>query len=221
VQQVSGVAPPIIMTLQNFLPGDELVRDIYFRFTYRRNLGWKHSSVSRATNLTSYRRFKDEIAFVTITKNPYSWLLSLFRNPYHNHGIEKMDFEKFLESPWKTVGRDNVNQILDSPIDLWNIKNRSYLQLDKASSLNITTESIIKDADQVISQISQKFSISKKSDKFINYSMSTKGETKNSDYYRDYYLNERWRGKLTRKSICIINNKIDADLMSHYGYDLL
>ncbi len=219
--EVPGVVPPIIMKMQKILPGNELVRDIYFHITYRKNLGWKHTSVKPQEELSKYKLVNSNLIFLTITKNPYSWLLSLYRNPYHHQYYdEKPSFEVFLKSPWKTIGRDNIQDNLPSPIELWNLKNKSYLQLDIKNTLNITTESIFQDAGDVIQKISERFSIERKSDEFINYERSTKNKSKDSEYYRDYYLSEKWRENISKEAISIINDSIDKELMAHFGYNV-
>jgi len=215
--QIPGIAPPSVLKLQRILPGNELVRDIFFQFSYKKNLGWKHTSVKPYKNTSN----KLNIAILTLTKNPYSWLLSLHRNPYHQYYAQKPSFKDFLQQPWKTVRRDNLNPILKNPIELWNLKNKSYLQLDKEIVLNITSEALINDPETIINEISQHFTINRKSNTFINYQQSTKDHKKNSNYYRDYYLNEKWREIISPEEIAIINKTLDRELMSHYGYTLL
>lgn len=219
--EVSGVAPPSIMRLQKILPGKELVRDIYFHLTFASNLGWKHTKVKPQQELDQYPLVNDDLSFLTITKNPYSWLISLHRNPYHQYYSRKPDFETFLQQPWKTIARDNVDHPLQNPMALWNIKNKSYLQLARERCLNITSEDIFVDPEKVINQISQHFSIEKKSDTFINYERSTKDKSKDSNYYREFYLKEKWRENLSSEAIAIINEGIDKELMSHFGYQVL
>ena len=78
-KEIPGTVPPYIKILQKILPGNELVKDIYFNLTYGKNLGWKHSCVEPVEKLLRYSHVKtNKIAFLTITKNPYSWLLSLY-----------------------------------------------------------------------------------------------------------------------------------------------
>jgi hypothetical protein len=219
--EVPGTAPHIVMKVQEILPGNELVRDIYFRLTYGSNLGWKHTLVKPQEELMKYRLAGSDLIFITITKNPYSWLLSLYRNPYHQYFKEKPSFEAFLKREWETIGRDNVKGNLPNPIELWNVKNRSYLQLDIKKALNITTESMFQDAGEIVCRISERFSIERKSNEFIDYEHSTKDKSKDGAYYRDYYLSEKWRKDLSRDAIAIINDSIDKDLMAHFGYSIL
>ncbi len=220
--EIPGVVPPTIMSLQEILPGKELVRDIYFKLTYGRNLGWKHSRVKPIYILKRYSIVRNNnIAFITITKNPYSWALSLYRNPYHQYYSKKLNFETFLRTPWKTVDRDNTKRWLSNPIELWNIKNSSYLQLSELNALNITTESIFVNPETAIEKIYKTFSIRKISDVFVNYEKSTKEKIKDFNYYKNYYLNEKWRDELSMDAISIINEAVDKTLMSNFGYKVL
>jgi len=218
-EQVSGVVPYYIKTIQKILPGKEWLRDGFFSVTPQRNLGWKHSRVMSVQEL---KNFKPDVCFISITKNPYSWLLSLYRKPYsHQCSGRKPDFTTFLRTPWKTVARDNCNSMLANPIELWNIKNASYLQLESLNGLNITTESTVQDPEAVIAKISRHFSIDRLSSRFLNYEQSTKDSGKDFAYYQDYYLNERWQDKLSEQAASIISGAVDRKLMRHFGYEVL
>jgi hypothetical protein len=219
-KEIRGIVPPYVSRMQQRLPGKELVRDIYFNLTFGNNLGWKHSKVKVNEILRRSKLINDEIGFVTLTKNPYAWLLSLYRKPYHQRYTVKPSFVSFLSQPWKTVGRDNTQRVLKNPIELWNTKNRSYLELGCLNAINFNAERVIEEPQQVIETISQQFSIEKKSAKFVNYERSTKDKNKDNDFYRDYYLNEKWRHEISASEISIINETLDKELMSHFGYSL-
>ncbi len=219
-RQIQGVAPQNIMRLQRIFPGQERVKDLYFLFTYKNNLGWKHSYIKEPRIIKRCRLDLDNLNFITITKNPYSWLLSLHRNSYHQYYKEKPGFEEFLKTPWKTVGRENYKNLM-SPVELWNIKNSSYFKLSSFNCINITTESLFSSPESIINEINTTFSIKKLSSEFINFEKSTKNSKKDSAYYQDYYLKERWRNNLTKNSIAIINEKVDKSLMHKFGYNVL
>src|SRR3990172_11475666 len=76
-----GVVPWYIEKLFN---GSEIAKDMYFKITYRENLGWKHSLVPSPEIIAKMHLQTKNLIILTITKNPYSWLLSLYRNPYHS-----------------------------------------------------------------------------------------------------------------------------------------
>ena len=204
-----------------YLFGTERQRDLYFEFTYGNNLGWKHSCVKPPDALLKYRLVREKrVAFVSITKNPYSWLLSLHRNHYHQEYREPPSFEEFLTLPWKTVGREECGAVVANPVELWNLKNASYLHLRELGGLNITTESLFEDAEAVIAKIGKHFGIGRRQEAFVNYEVSTKNRDVGPEYYRDYYLNERWAEKLSNESLEIINRTLDRRLVSYFGYEL-
>lgn len=221
VNLLSGVVPRSVLFLQRMLPGNELVRDIYFFLTFSRNLGWKHTLVN-PTELQQFRICSRTLSFVTLTKNPYSWLLSLYKRPYHQYSDEKEELIAFLTSSWQTVGRENCKMQDLDPVGLWNIKNLSYLSLSNSfPTLNIKFEDLLANPEQIMNLIGETFSYVWSVDKFRNYNQSTKGENKDSNFYRDYYLNERWKEKLSSQALAIINERLDDHLMKNFGYEKL
>lgn len=220
---IPGTAPRQVRLLQAIMPGKNSVIDVYFSKTYSQNLGWKHTCAKSASDLAEYALVKSGLIFLTVTKNPYSWLLSLHRRPYHDphRKTGPVSFESFLQTPWHTLGRDRTAPLLNNPVELWNIKNRAYLGLPEGQTLRTRTEDYFEDPAAIIDTISRTFSIRRKSPEFINYERSTKDQSKDSAYYRDYYLNERWREKLSADAIGLINASLDKDLVSRFGYRVL
>ena len=219
--EVSGILLKKTRKLKRIL-SEERIEEIYFSTMFYKNLGWKHMLVKNAEDLCKYAICTRNLSIVTLTKNPYSWLLSLHRNPYHHYYSRKQDFETFLTSTWKTLPHENAPGVLKSPIELWNIKNSSYLQLkDHLPILNLKYETIVREPGQVLELISRSFSYTWKVQQFENYDHSTKEEDKNSDFYRDYYLNEKWKEKLSPRSKSIINDQLDDNLMKYFNYQKL
>lgn len=222
-----GGGSSFVKRLQQLLPGNELVKDVAASLTYGSDLGWKHAKLKPIDVIKRARiQKRSEVLFVTLTKNPYSWLLSLHRRPYHQRYDKKPEFKKFLQTPWKTLGRENVGHTLLSPIELWNVKNRSYIALHESdlSAIKLTVEQLLLAPEAVISSISHDFQIQRLVPEFVNYDRPTKKvdtSEKSTSHYKDYYLNERWRKKLDRESIELINASLDKSLMSYYGYEIL
>ena len=208
-----GTAPRYVRTLENLFGGHWL-RDQYFRHSYPRTLGWKHSAVDA-------RASRSDANFVTLTKNPYAWLISLHRRPYHQPYETSPPMEAFLRTPWHTLGRENTTGTVADPVALWNLKNASYLQLPEQRTLHLTSESTLLDPVDVIKTLSDRFGY-KRSKEFYDYEQSTKKRAdRDGDYYRDYYLNERWRAELSDQAIAIISAGLDPALMERFGYELL
>ena len=217
-----SVVPDYVRTIQNKLSSRELVRDIYFKFTFNRNLGWKHSCVLPEKTLKKCSLVNEKLLFVTITKNPYSWLLSMYRKPYHQYYKSKPSFEEFLQKPWKTVGRDNVGvRQLATPVELWNAKNCSYFELDNFKVIHTKSEELLEDPEALINKVNLHLGNPLNGAKFRDVLHSTKEKSKDRTFYQDYYLNEKWKSKLKRKHINLINLHLDKSLMGQFGYDIL
>ena len=182
VRQLPGVAPPFVRWLRRTLPGraSGWVPDLWFACTHKRNLGWKHGAVR--THATRHPA-------VTITKNPYAWLLSLHRRPYQPSQPQGIDFETFLRTPWQTVGRDNMRRVtLETPVHLWNAKCRSYLGLENA--VHIRYQDVLEAPEAFIDRLVDTFGLPRSPACFTNRTRSTKDPSRNFGWYRDYYLNE-------------------------------
>jgi len=222
VQQLQGVIPKWLSKIQQLIRGKEFARDAYFAMTYHQNLGWKHSQVKPVEDICKYAKYFRDLSFVTLTKNPYSWLLSMYRRPYHRYFSKKPDLETFLATPWKSVGRENISGVISSPVELWNIKNASYIQIaKKLPVLTLKFEDLLDDPEQMLKLISESFSWDWKVDQFINYDQSTKESSKDSEFYRDYYLNGKWKEELSARSISIINKRLDDNVMNYFNYQKL
>jgi hypothetical protein len=216
-----GSVPGWIARLPKFIPGKEMLRDAWFRYLFSRNLGWKHSKVLSAAEL-SRQPLAPEVRFVTLTKNPYSWLLSLYKRPYSVWSARAPDFESFVISPWRTFARDNSTAVLPNPVQLWNEKNASYVGLEQHfSAVRLRYEDLVLNPAETIDQIAKRLKIRKKSDQFINLEESTKQDASTFSDYQQYYLREQWRTKLSTTAIARINSLLDENVVQLYGYSLL
>lgn len=181
VEVLPGVAPRYVMNVQKLLPGKELVRDVYFDLSFRTNLGWKHSLVN-IERLQNSLRPTNNVSFITITKNPYAWVLSLHKRPYHQHWKEKPNFESFLQSPWKTVGRENVSRDYPNPIAVWNHKNESYMKLKQEfPTINVTYEALLSNPQKNLGIFKDCFLLDSKHEEFRNVEECTM-ERKKKDF---------------------------------------
>ena len=222
IVELRGKAPPKILTIQSKLPGREWFIDLYFDFVYRNTLGWKHTKVLSAEKLVNLKTANELTLFLTVTKNPYSWLLSLYKKPYHQYGPRKESFEKFLLANWKTVKREGTNRkAYMNPVHIWNDKNRAYLSLPKNKTMNITTEEVFEDPEKIINEIAKIYNVDRKSDTFIPHSTSTKNSGKTTKDYSEYYLKEKWRDEISDEAVGIINRYLDKNLMGHFGYKII
>lgn len=190
----------------------------YFFLSEWKNLGWKHAA-PRLTEKQAQNRY-----FVLVTKNPYSWLLSLHKRPYHNWEAQELSFSEFLQTPWPLMRCDGVDASSVTPIELWNIKNRSYAHLADAVdfSLLITYEGILEDPVEFIHAMSTLIGCPLKEEvKLQSKGSKSTDKDRTFNQYQDYYLNERWKEKFSIEDIAYVNERLDANLAAQLGYSLL
>ena len=204
-------------------PQSELARDLYFAVTSRWNLGWKHCLAPLPAAVRALRGHSDNLLFVTLTKNPYSWLLSLYRHPHH-YRRELGTFQQFLTAPWATVRREKTVSEYPNPIIMWNEKNTAYLRLAaEMPTANLKYEDLLADPEQTLVQLATRYSIKRSRPDFANVIASTKERegAKDFSYYQNYYLHEQWRAELQALALHTINKYLDFDLMRQFGYKKL
>lgn len=198
----------------------DFIQDFVWNLQLKKTLGWKHGCAP-IEEIQEYNTAT--VIIITITKNPYAFLYSLYKNPYHIKGDKPSNFSKFIQQKWKTRKRDLCKKkYLDSPIELWNIKNKSYVNLKTKSTkniINITYEQLIKNPEKCIHSIAEKGSIEFLHNReFQNYHKSTKDSEITYNEYKDYYLAEKWGSKFTAEDLIYIKSKIDNGLMSYFNY---
>ncbi len=197
------------------------VQDLIHYANRKKHLGWKHG----CPRIAEINRYTHPLMIVTITKNPYSFLLSLHKFPYHYKGEANPDFFTFIKQSWGLRKRDNISaKNVQTPIHLWNLKNKSYFNLGKhvqTKVINLTYEALLLSPENVINEIVLKYPELKKSDVFNNVLNSTKSSEKTFDSYKDYYLNEHWKDELSSEHIHFINSHLDREVVESFGYAIL
>jgi hypothetical protein len=196
------------------------VFDILYDRLYPGHLGWKHSMPDHQR----IRKFKgyDSTGLITLTKNPYSFLLSLYKRPYHYKGDLPDNFSAFIRGAWPTLHRENYwESCYENPVMLWNRKNSAYLALQEhfpSKTMNLKYEVLIDDPEDLIRHLGKFFGLERSSEVFQHKVESTKGEAMDYTAYRDYYLNEKWKAHLKPDDIAFINSFLDRQVMEYFGY---
>ncbi len=221
---LEGTAPRWAALLNSLSPGKNNVLDRYFERTFARNLGWKHAQV-RVERLLSLGNAIRNVHFVTLVKNPYSWLLSLARRPYHRKDADagaEADIESLLRSEWITVGRDNGPPAYRDAIDLWNSKVRSYVELSgQLPTTFLTYEALVEDPQSAVDRIRRDSGVDWRGGRFQNLEESTKEKSKDTSFYRRYYGEELWREELSGQVIRLVNERLDRELIQTFAYHLI
>ena len=221
---LEGTAPRWVALLNSASPDSRNLLDWYFSRTFAQNLGWKHSQVQVGRLLDLGGAIRG-VHFVTLIKNPYSWLLSLAKRPYHRKpaaGNDDSDLESLLLTQWATVGRDNGPPAYRDAIDLWNSKVRSYIELaERLPTTFLTYEDLVADPAAALKKIKADSADEWSGSDFQDLQQSTKEKGKDSSFYRRYYGEELWREQLNPRVIGLINERLDPALMALFGYRIL
>ena len=179
---------------------------------------WKHA----ATNFDDLEGC-ESVKFLITVRHPASWLLALHKRPYHALQKVEKDFVKFIVQPWKTVKRDRLDEIITTPIELWNLKCKSYIDFFDGFS-NGKNIFIVRFED--FSQ-SQKKSLSEfltslgiQGVEFKEVVKSSKGDEKDVAWYRNYYGNELWRNEISSEAWNLIKTRVDLRACSYFSYEM-
>jgi hypothetical protein len=226
VRLLRGVPPRVLNVFirWNKLPYTEKVQDAFHRLSFRYDLGWKHAFAPSPGDIMRLRVPRAGLRFVTVSKNPYAWALSLYGKPYNYYPVweTKPSFEEFLVSPPPFLARERAPRGLRDPIDVWNRKNASYFGLSTAfPTANLRYEDVLDNPRKAVEELVVTLDVPKRRGGFENRERSTKEREKDFWHYRDYYLQQRWRERLEPQHIELINERLDGSIVERLGYDIL
>jgi hypothetical protein len=200
----------------------EVYKNLFFRLTEKKNLGWKHANAFNE-NIIYQLQKNEKVKIIILVKNPYSFLLSLHKRPYHNYHLRNLSFSDFLKVKWPTVKREKTIKIIKNPIELWNNKINSYFELiEKFPSqvLIIRYEDLIISPKFELRKISNLLQIDFQEENFKNISKSTKNESKSFEDYAKYYQNEDWSKKISPQEFDAINQHLNLELLNKLAYKI-
>lgn len=179
---------------------------------------WTHSAP------TYNSAFRDHgVSVIFMVRNPYSWILSLYRTPKHTMGHCGGTLDEFLTFPWLPVGRDNVKPgVLSSPMELWSLKLRAYRKFRARAKKEEVKSTQVKFEDFAAFPISSLGQALKRldipADGLKALSRSQKPLCGIPEERRTYHVREFWQSELTARNVELINAFVDWDLAEIYGY---
>ena len=188
---------------------------------------WKHT-MPPPPRLASQR----PILVVTITKNPYSWLRSLYRVPYEYVGAVPTNFSAFLRASWRKLpsGREHwAPASFGSPVHLWGVKNRAYTEIRVPVLVNLKYEALVDDPERELLHLGARLGAPWKAKRFVNIVEAKRWESRNTRRtfaeHRRYYMNELWKASYTGEraaaDLRYIGEHLDHGVMARFGYKLL
>ena len=182
-------------------------------------LGWKHREV-RFEDISKARRENDTVLVVTV-KDPYSWALSLFRNPYHQLSFGAYStLQEFVSKPWISVRREGGAPIYANVCEIWNAKVRSYLEVSQhIPTLFVRFEDLLASPREALKGLQVWFP-AMDIDNISLPEASTKDAAKKAADYQDYYLKERWVEELDPQVTGVISGALDRRLVEAFDYHI-
>ncbi len=194
------------------------MQGFFLRKTYEDNFGWKHG---RGPTIEEIRHANvAKVFFVSITKNPYFWLRSLHRRPYQHCGEFDRNFSVFIRTRWKCRDRDRIPHV-ENPVYLWNVKNRSYLEIPDDTRLNLRYEDYLADPDSFVRSIGTTTKLAARYSRPTIIEKSTKKDPLTLADYRKKYQERRIREKICPEDIAFINDSLDHELMKKFSYEII
>ena len=178
---------------------------------------WKHS----ATNVTlDELEAIEDARFIFTVRSPLSWLVGLYKRPYHIQTERSHSLTAFAEGNWIPVKRENLTADFYKPLDLLEEKWKSYVNLMQRLECKGIRYKIVKFEDFVVDQYnvfeSLKGFVGVPEASFRELRQSTKEKNKDSKYYATYYANEVWRSEYPE--IDRVRNTVSGELCSVFGY---
>jgi len=205
----------------------------FFRDTFKQNMGWKHRVPPFREEFA--REFGDatqwmlnSTLFITLTKNPYAWLISMHRRPYRHLERANWTFKAFLNTPWPAAEFEGYPDGSPTPIDLWNLKNRAHLNFNKEvpHCFNMTYETLLYDPETTLQVAGIKPGVPTQiytmgNPAFQSVAWSTKDKSKTYESYVEYYRKELWRKHYSPELYKFVTEKLDHQLIDIYGYKIV
>jgi len=177
---------------------------------------WKHI----ATRFDTVESLAGALV-VFCVRHPLSWLLALYRNPYHLQAAKPESFDQFLDTAWPLTQRDNLTYAALLPHQLYEEKLQSYAVCMRQLEAAGIAYRVLKFEDIVLQQEAVFASLA---DQLCNPAAqcspvvrSTKDSSRTLHDYIAYYGAERWRDEIADQ-IPRINGHLNSGLLAQFGY---
>jgi hypothetical protein len=138
------------------------------------NYGWKHFFGQYHKKVSDYGI---NTLFFGIVRDPYDWIMAMYKKPYHVPSYISKDMGSFLFSEWMSVGKDGKEKVdpygniedrnfvngqkFKNIFELRQIKN-NYLYSGMPNNTNyflLSYEELTKDINKILSEVSELFSL--------------------------------------------------------------
>jgi len=177
---------------------------------------WKHC----ATNFDDVSKFEGMSVLLAV-RHPASWLLSLFRHPYHHSGPPVSELATFMKRPWKTARRERLGGKFLLPLELYRAKLDCNLEFVRRLSAAGIENQFVRHEDLILDQLvlfrNMSEHLKEPRRDLQPLDSATKHSGRTVEEIRAYYRNEEWRAPLEELK-AEINRAIDWDQVRRFGY---
>ena len=179
---------------------------------------WKHAAARWHADYAFYG-----VSAVFLTRNPYSWAISMARRPYHMKAPRAASFEQFVTRPWIADRRDGTRSVFPNIMGLWSEKMRSYVAfsnhaIDPAAQ-HLQFEFLVTEPVEAVGALLTALGTTSQNIRRVEH--STKDNDRPADEIARYYRNEDWRALLSKGRVEMINAGVDWPVAEAFGYQRL
>ena len=177
---------------------------------------WKHC----AANFLDPSAFSGSLVLFCV-RHPASWLVSLYRNPYHILTEKPATLAEFIDYQWETGARERLGGRTFRPLELYHEKLASYvgfatrLREGGIASRFVRQEDLLLRPKQIFRSLAPQLSDPRKRVRLRL--TSTKRSWMPVVFVRRYYAREAWREEL-RGLESRVNADVDWGLAGEFGY---
>lgn len=173
-------------------------------------LGWINESKQNEYLREPYKN--GEIKFITVTKNPYAWLLSSYR--YRNKKQGHIDPEK--------------KEFINASFRHYNQEHRAWIKLTenyKDRAIIVKYEDLLQNLSAEMEKIQKVLDLEPLNDRYIDEPKVIKPSEENvtrltkRDFNEEYYLKQEYLNELSDYQIRNINSAADWNVMAKLGYN--
>ena len=193
--------------------------------------GWKHGPYMAPWAIG------DECHILTIVKNPYAWLVSVYNywgpNRKYNVGpdLRGVSFDTFVKNRILSAKQRDVPFLIraSNPVQLWNNMNYHWwsIRVYEKKSCIITYEKLMQDKEYSLNWIGEIFGLKRKYDYIVDsdkYFIPGGEKTLQSEEKfkkQKYYENKEYLKYYTPELIDFVNRNLDLELMINFGYKFI
>lgn len=199
--------------------------DRFFSENWCATLGWKHGFPPTPSQLATCPAAFDRCgntSFVLMVKNPYAWMLSMYRHPYEVRS--RATFDAFVKAPIHAPARENANVAEHKNLArLWNVKYQAWLTQLPANCVTVVKyENLLRNRTVAFKEVFDALALDYTMPLTISTVSTKQPRTHRFRDYAAYYLHEQWASAYGPELLRWLHNgELDLNLTERLGYSRL